>query len=1054
MRRAARSAAVGSAGLAGLAVVLAASGWLYLLAVRPRPSARAGPADRRRASARRAVQALGASPLVALRRRSGASPGSLLGLLARVRPRRAADRRRCCSRSAVGALGLPRERRRRSSIVRQIPAHDAFRAPRRRCRRSTSPPRSRGSAAPCSAGRAASSRPRAPIVLACFVGAAGAARRAGRHPAGARRALLSSSSRRSPCTRSPWRSSRRSALALIVLVARGLARSKRRAWQLAVGLLCGLGRPARLARLRPRRARRRAGRDRARRPPAGLRRPRRPGRPAARRCVQAAVLRVASIYAYGAAALWVNRIMADQPYTLGVRAARDDAARSSGSRHPRLGAPRRRRSARGSRSRCFSLGARRRGLAARRVARAVALPRTRRRRTSGSSPARSSPPGARTRSRRSCCARTSRTSSRGRAGVPRVPGRRRRRDRLRRPDRPARRARRRSSRAFVAFAHDRDWRIAILGASERCLDALPRARPARALPRRRGGARRRRRSRWTAAPIRKVRQSVHRLEQGRLPRPRCCRRARSAPELRARAGGGRARRGAAAAAEPRLRDGARRAVPARGRGRALRRRLRPRRRTPRASSTSPSREPGRRAVALVDAAAARRRRTGSTSGSSARPSSGRGRTAFERISLNFAPFAALLAPEAELTALQRLERQRAARAQGALPARQPARSSTASSSRAGSGGSSSTSGGATCRAWGSRRSPPRRTCRSAAASRGVSAGRSGSLLALGSAAALNWGYFAQHDGASAAAAALAAAAGARRCGRSSATPRWLAASSPGSAAGCSTSCALQLAPLSLVQAASAGGIGVLALLVARTAAPRSSAPRAGGVGVSLAGLVLLGDLARRLATAERARQASTAVVGLWIGVLRRRPPLLAAGPGSRLLAGGAGLGAAGGVLYAAGDVATKAAVGGGARLCVRRPPLLACHGVAFVALQLGFQRGGALATAGVATLLTNALPIVAGTLLFREGLPGGAAGVARSSRSPPSSPAPRCWRRPTRPQAEPTAVPAGLADPRSGDERLGEAVRRLVHHVAVDERRPLARREDRGAPARALPATA
>src|SRR5207253_4900946 len=98
----------------------------------------------------------------------------------------------------------------------------------------------------------------------------------------------------------------------------------------------------------------------------------------------------------------------------------------------------------------------------------------------------------------------------------------------------------------------------------------------------------------------------------------------------------------------------------------------------------------------------------------------------------------------------------------------------------------------------------------------------------------------------------------------------------------------------------------------------------------------------------------------------------AAGFGGRGgLAPGAGLGAAAGVLYGAGDVGTKAAVAGGGRLAFV-PVLLACHGLAFVALQLGFQRGTALATAGVATLLTNALPIVAGAALFREGLPGGA----------------------------------------------------------------------------------
>ena len=44
---------------------------------------------------------------------------------------------------------------------------------------------------------------------------------------------------------------------------------------------------------------------------------------------------------------------------------------------------------------------------------------------------------------------------------------------------------------------------------------------------------------------------------------------------------------------------------------------------------------------------------------------------------------------------------------------------------------------------------------------------------------------------------------------------------------------------------------------------------------------------------------------------------------------------------------------------------------------LGFQRGGALTTAGVATLFTDAAPIAAGMWLFGDGLPSGALGVAR-----------------------------------------------------------------------------
>ena len=63
--------------------------------------------------------------------------------------------------------------------------------------------------------------------------------------------------------------------------------------------------------------------------------------------------------------------------------------------------------------------------------------------------------------------------------------------------------------------------------------------------------------------------------------------------------------------------------------------------------------------------------------------------------------------------------------------------------------------------------------------------------------------------------------------------------------------------------------------------------------------------------------------------------------------------------------------------------MLAAHGLAFVALQFGFQRGGALATAGTATLLTNAVPIAAGLFLFNEHLPGGPLGESgpRGSRS-------------------------------------------------------------------------
>ena len=50
-------------------------------------------------------------------------------------------------------------------------------------------------------------------------------------------------------------------------------------------------------------------------------------------------------------------------------------------------------------------------------------------------------------------------------------------------------------------------------------------------------------------------------------------------------------------------------------------------------------------------------------------------------------------------------------------------------------------------------------------------------------------------------------------------------------------------------------------------------------------------------------------------------------------------------------------------------------GTAF--LQLGYQKGGALTVAGLATLLTNALPIAAGTVVIGEPVPSGTFGGVR-----------------------------------------------------------------------------
>jgi hypothetical protein len=246
----------------------------------------------------------------------------------------------------------------------------------------------------------------------------------------------------------------------------------------------------------------------------------------------------------------------------------------------------------------------------------------------------------------------------------------------------------------------------------------------------------------------------------------------------------------------------------------------------------------------------------------------------------------------------------------------------------------------------------------------------GLTLALASAFALNWGWLAQHSAASELP-PLTLRSPIRSLRSLFRNRAWLAGFLAGVGGWVLYVSALALAPLSLVQATSAGGIGLLALLVHRRG-DRLSRGQWLAVALAVVGLLLLAVSLAGGAAGGRA-PAPGALVG-WLAASAVLALVAAAAPVP--IAPGAGLGIAAGLLYAAGDVATKPVVYGGLWL-VLVPILLCAHGGAFVAIQLGFQRAGALATAGTASLLTNAVPIAAGVILFHEHLPAGPLGDLR-----------------------------------------------------------------------------
>ncbi len=246
------------------------------------------------------------------------------------------------------------------------------------------------------------------------------------------------------------------------------------------------------------------------------------------------------------------------------------------------------------------------------------------------------------------------------------------------------------------------------------------------------------------------------------------------------------------------------------------------------------------------------------------------------------------------------------------------------------------------------------------------------VLALASTVLINLAYLREHD----AAAALPVLAIRRplQSARALLSDRsWLLGFAMETAGFLLYVAALRLASLALVQSVAAGGIGVLAYVSARVTGRRLGGREWNGVLLSILGLVALA--VSLVGGSAEGGTGSTAAILVWLAATAAAA-ILVVTLGRRMLGVAVAEGIAGGLFFSIGDVSTKVATQGGARLAFVIPVIVG-YTLGTWLLQLGYQRGGALTVAGLATLLTNAVPIAAGTIVLDEPVPSGAYGALR-----------------------------------------------------------------------------
>lgn len=248
----------------------------------------------------------------------------------------------------------------------------------------------------------------------------------------------------------------------------------------------------------------------------------------------------------------------------------------------------------------------------------------------------------------------------------------------------------------------------------------------------------------------------------------------------------------------------------------------------------------------------------------------------------------------------------------------------------------------------------------------------GLVLAFASAVLINIAYLREHD-----AAADLPALSMRRPLQSAllllGDPSWLLGFAMESGGFLLYVAALALAPLSLVQSIAAGGIGVLAFASARMAGRRLAPVELAGVLLSVLGLVALA--VSLVGGKAQEGEGKLGPILLWLGATASVAIALVVA-GRRRWGTAVASGVAGGLFFSIGDISTKLATQGGARVAFGVLLLLG-YALGTGLLQVGYQAGGALTVAGLATLATNALPIAAGAVILAEPLPTGALGAVR-----------------------------------------------------------------------------